>query len=189
MKTRFHSRTRDASQVSGLVLLRFKGSTLRPSRRSITLQRLNVTNIDAYTKEYAPIAQAFDQKPRGGRLASRAGQNVTSVEGAPPTKRRGHPGLGEHGKDPSLAQFGGVQEKRARLATKYAKFRAFTVEGLPAIAGAALQTWKGGPPTLGGPPFCCASHELVGLDRLGCPTLHFAAPASRRRRWEGRVHF
>src|SRR5437667_4765839 len=49
------------------------------------IAEIDVTNVDAYTKEYAPIAQATI-KAAGGRLLA-AGQNVTSVEGAPPTKR------------------------------------------------------------------------------------------------------
>jgi hypothetical protein len=43
---------------------------------------ITVTNLDAYTKEYSPLAQASIKKSGGKLLA--AGQNVTSVEGAPP---------------------------------------------------------------------------------------------------------
>src|SRR6516225_12296754 len=46
---------------------------------------IDVTNLDAYTKEYAPKAQALI-KSLGGRFLA-AGQNVTSIEGAPPKPR------------------------------------------------------------------------------------------------------
>jgi hypothetical protein len=38
--------------------------------------------------------------------------------------------MGEHGKGPSLARYTGIQELR-KIGDKYAKFRNFTVEGLP----------------------------------------------------------
>jgi hypothetical protein len=43
------------------------------------ITEIDVTNIDAYTKEYAPKAQAII-KANGGRLLA-AGQKVTALEG------------------------------------------------------------------------------------------------------------
>jgi uncharacterized protein (DUF1330 family) len=92
------------------------------------IAEIDVSNIDAYTKEYSPIAQATI-KAAGGRLLA-AGQNVTSVEGAAPTKR-----VAIQAWD-SLEQMrawrNSAEYKKAReIGDKYAKFRAFTVEGLP----------------------------------------------------------
>ena len=87
-----------------------------------------MTNLDAYTKEYAPIAQA-SIKAAGGRLLA-AGQNVTSVEGAPPTKRVAI----QVWDSPEKIQAwrNSAEYKKAReIGDKYAKFRAFSVEGLP----------------------------------------------------------
>ena len=92
------------------------------------IAEIDVTNIDAYTKEYAPVAQATI-KAAGGRLLA-AGQNVTSVEGAPPTKRVAIQVWDSMEK--IQAWRNSAEYKKAReIGDKYAKFRAFTVEGLP----------------------------------------------------------
>ena len=89
---------------------------------------IDVTNIDAYTKEYAPLAQA-SIKAAGGRLLA-AGQNVTSNEGAPPTKRVAIQVWDSM--DKIQAWRNSAEYKKAReIGNKFAKFRAFTVEGLP----------------------------------------------------------
>ena len=89
---------------------------------------IDVTNIDAYTKEYAPLAQA-SIKAAGGRLLA-AGQNVTSIEGAPPTKRVAIQVWDSMEK--IQAWRNSAEYKKAReIGNKFAKFRAFTVEGLP----------------------------------------------------------
>jgi len=89
---------------------------------------VDVTNLDAYTKEYAPIAQATI-KAAGGRLLA-AGQNVTSFEGAPPTKRVAIQVWDSMEK--IQAWRNSAEYKKAReIGDKYAKFRAFSVEGLP----------------------------------------------------------
>jgi uncharacterized protein (DUF1330 family) len=89
---------------------------------------IDVTNIDAYTKEYAPLAQA-SIKAAGGRLLA-AGQNVTSIEGAPPTKRVAIQVWDST--DKIQAWRNSAEYKKAReIGNKFAKFRAFTVEGLP----------------------------------------------------------
>jgi uncharacterized protein (DUF1330 family) len=89
---------------------------------------IDVTNIDAYTKEYAPLAQA-SIKAAGGRLLA-AGQNVTSIEGAPPTKRVAIQVWDSM--DKIQAWRNSAEYKKAcEIGNKFAKFRAFTVEGLP----------------------------------------------------------
>jgi uncharacterized protein (DUF1330 family) len=89
---------------------------------------IDVTNIDAYTKEYAPVAQATI-KAAGGRLLA-AGQDVTSIEGAPPTKRVAIQVWDSMEK--VHAWRNSAEYKKAReVGDKYAKFRAYTVEGLP----------------------------------------------------------
>ena len=89
---------------------------------------IDVTNIDAYTKEYAPKAQALI-KASGGRLLA-AGQKVTSIEGAPPKPRVAIQIWDSM--EQIQAWRGSAEYKEIRkTGDKYAKFRAFTVEGLP----------------------------------------------------------
>ena len=56
-----------------------------------SVTEIDVTNIDAYTKEYAPLAQA-SIKNLGGKLLA-AGQKVTSLEGDPPKSSRFKSGI------------------------------------------------------------------------------------------------
>src|ERR1700694_4104030 len=49
------------------------------------VSEIDVTNVDAYTKEYVPLARAAIKKTGGKLLA--ASQNVTSLEGAPQKSR------------------------------------------------------------------------------------------------------
>jgi uncharacterized protein (DUF1330 family) len=89
---------------------------------------ITVTNLDAYTKEYSPLAQASIKKS-GGKLLT-AGQNVTAVEGAPPAPRIAIQQWDSLEK--MQAWRNGAEYKEARkIGDKYAKFRAFAVEGLP----------------------------------------------------------
>jgi uncharacterized protein (DUF1330 family) len=97
----------------------------KPPVYSVT--EIDVTNIEAYTKEYAPLAQASIKKSGGKLLA--AGQKVTSLEGTPPKPR-----VAIQVWD-SLEQVqawrNSAEYKDARkIGDKYAKFRAFTVEGV-----------------------------------------------------------
>jgi uncharacterized protein (DUF1330 family) len=92
------------------------------------ISEIDVTNLEAYTKEYAPLAQA-SIKAAGGRLLA-AGQNVTSFEGAPPTKRVAIQAWDSLEK--IQAWRNSAEYKKAReIGDKHAKFRAFAVEGLP----------------------------------------------------------
>jgi uncharacterized protein (DUF1330 family) len=86
------------------------------------------TNLESYTKEYAPKAQAVI-KAAGGRFLA-AGQKVTAIEGDPPRPR-----VAIIAWD-SMEQIQAWRNSAAfkeLLPTreKMAKFRGFTVEGLP----------------------------------------------------------
>ena len=92
------------------------------------VSEIDVTNVDAYTKEYVPLARAAIKKSGGKLLA--ASQNVTSLEGAPQKSRV------------TINVFDNLEQARAsrnaaeykdarKIGDKYAKFRAFIVEGLP----------------------------------------------------------
>ena len=93
-----------------------------------TVFEIDVTNDDAYAKEYAPLGQASIKKSGGQTLV--AGQKVTTLEGAPPKSR-----VTIHRWDSlekAQAWFNSADYKEARkIGDKYAKFRAFAVEGLP----------------------------------------------------------
>ena len=93
-----------------------------------SVTEIDVTNIDAYTKEYAPLAQASIKKSGGKLLA--AGQKVTSLEGDPPKSRVAIQVWDSL--EQAQAWRNSADYKAARMiGDKYAKFRAFTVEGLP----------------------------------------------------------
>jgi uncharacterized protein (DUF1330 family) len=92
------------------------------------IAEIDVTNLDAYTKEYAPKAQALI-KASGGRLLA-AGQKVTSIEGAPPKPRVAVQVWDSMEKIQAWRNSAEFKEIR-KVGEKYAKFRSFTVEGLP----------------------------------------------------------
>jgi len=87
----------------------------------------SVSDIDAYLKEYVPLAQA-SIKAAGGHLVA-ASANAVSFEGAPPAKRI------------AINQFDSLERAQAwrnsaqykdarKVGDKYATFRAFAVEGV-----------------------------------------------------------
>ena len=93
-----------------------------------TVTEIQVTNLEAYTKEYAPLAQA-SIKNSGGKLLA-AGQKVTALEGAPPAPRVAIQVWDSLEK--AQAWRNSAEYKKAReIGDKYAKFRAFAIEGLP----------------------------------------------------------
>ena len=88
---------------------------------------VDVTNLDAYTKEYAPKAAAII-KAHGGRLLA-VGQNVTALDGTPPAKRV------------AIQQWESLEKIKAwhsspeykdarKIGEQYAKFRSWAVEGM-----------------------------------------------------------
>ena len=92
------------------------------------VSEIAITDVDAYTKEFAPKAQAA-LKAAGGRFLA-AGQNVTALEGDPPKTRVTIQVWDSLEK--MKAAYNSPEYKEARkIGDKYAKFRAFAVEGLP----------------------------------------------------------
>ena len=92
------------------------------------IAEIEISNVEAYTKEFAPKAQAA-LKGAGGRFLA-AGQNVTALEGDPPKTRVTIQVWDSVEK--MQAAFNSAEYKEARkIGDKYAKFRAFAVEGLP----------------------------------------------------------
>ena len=93
-----------------------------------TVVEIDVANIDAYTREYSPLAIASIKKAGGNVLA--AGQKITVLEGTPPKSR-----VAIHRWDSlekAQAWYNSADYKEARkIGDKYATFRAFAIEGLP----------------------------------------------------------
>jgi uncharacterized protein (DUF1330 family) len=88
---------------------------------------IDVSNLDAYLKEYVPVAQAAI-KAAGGRILA-VGQNITLIEGTPPKRA-------------SIQQWESAEHYNAyrksaafvdarKIGEKYAKFRTFAIEGMP----------------------------------------------------------
>jgi len=92
------------------------------------ITEIDVTNLDAYVKEYAPKAQALIKASGGRSLA--AGQNVTAVEGDPPKQRIALTVWDSMEKFHAYRNSAEFKELRATVGNKYAKFRSFTVEGV-----------------------------------------------------------
>jgi uncharacterized protein (DUF1330 family) len=88
----------------------------------------DVTNVDAYTKDFVPLARASIKNSGGKPLA--ASQNVTSLEGAPQKSRVTINVFDSLEK--AQAWRNGAEYKDARkIGDKYATFRAYVVEGVP----------------------------------------------------------
>ena len=89
---------------------------------------VGISDLDAYQKEYVPLAQG-SIKASGGRLVA-AGQNIVVYEGPSPGTRVAINRFDSL--DAVQAWRNSDQFKEARkVGDKYAKFRAFAVEGLP----------------------------------------------------------
>jgi len=87
-----------------------------------------VSNLDAYLKEYAPRVEA-NIRAFGGRILA-AGTKVATIEGEPPKPRVAIVVWENIDKVQTWRDSAEFKEIRI-LGDKYAKFRAFTVEGLP----------------------------------------------------------
>jgi uncharacterized protein (DUF1330 family) len=127
MKTRY---TVALSMIAGAALggAAIQGLHAQAKPPVYLVSEIDVTNVDAYTKEYVPKVRATI-KAAGGRLLG-ASQNVTPVEGEPPKSR-----VTINAWD-SLEQMrawrNSPEYKEARqIGDKYAKFRSFVVEGVP----------------------------------------------------------
>jgi uncharacterized protein (DUF1330 family) len=89
---------------------------------------IEVTNLDGYLKDYVPRDQA-NIKAFGGRILA-AGTKVATIEGEPPKSRVAVLAWDSIEKIQTWRDSAQAKEIRA-VGHKYAKFRAFTVEGLP----------------------------------------------------------
>jgi uncharacterized protein (DUF1330 family) len=96
--------------------------------------------LGEYQKEYVPLAQA-SIRASGGRLVA-AAQNVVGLEGSPPATRVAINRFDST--DAAQAWRNSDQYKEARkVGDKYAKFRAFVVEGLPEFPLRRDQAYEG----------------------------------------------
>ena len=88
---------------------------------------INVSNPEAYAKEYVPKAQALIKKHGGKFLA--ASNNVVAFEGAP-AKRIAIQQWDSMEKVKAWQNSAELKENR-KIGNKYAKFRDLAVEGMP----------------------------------------------------------
>jgi uncharacterized protein (DUF1330 family) len=86
-----------------------------------------ISNLDAYQKEYVPVVQAAI-KASGGRLLA-AGQNVVALEGAPPGTRVAINAFESLDAVKAWRASSAYVEAR-KIGDKYAKYRSFAIEGL-----------------------------------------------------------
>jgi len=91
------------------------------------VSEIDVTNVDAYVKEYAPKAQAL-VKAHGGQVLA-AGQKVTAVEGAPP-KPRVAVILWDSMEQVQAYRSSAEFKENRKIGGKYATFRTFAVEAV-----------------------------------------------------------
>jgi uncharacterized protein (DUF1330 family) len=87
---------------------------------------IDVTNVDAYNKEYVPVVRPVIAKS-GGKLIA-VSQNPTSVEGAP-QKSRVAINMFESLEKATAWREGADYKEARKIGDKYAKFRAYVVEG------------------------------------------------------------
>jgi len=92
------------------------------------ITEIDISNVDAYVKEYAPKAQALIKAGGGANLA--ASQNVTRVEGDAPKTRVAVTRWASMEQLNAYRDKADFKELRASVGDKYAKFRTFTVEGV-----------------------------------------------------------
>jgi uncharacterized protein (DUF1330 family) len=91
------------------------------------ISEIEVTDIDGYTKEYAPKVQGT-AKAGGGRLLA-AGQKVTAFEG--PAPKRAVVQVWDSVEKIEAWRNSAEYKENRKIGDKYAKFRAYAVEGLP----------------------------------------------------------
>jgi uncharacterized protein (DUF1330 family) len=92
------------------------------------IAEIEVTNLDGYLKQYEPRIQA-NIKAFGGRILA-AGTKVATMDGDPPQSRVTVLVWDSIEQVQTWRDSAEFKEIRA-VGQKYAKFRAFTVEGLP----------------------------------------------------------
>jgi uncharacterized protein (DUF1330 family) len=92
------------------------------------IAEVDVHNVDAYMKDYAPKAQALIRS-HGGRILA-ASNNPTSIEGAPPKGRVVIQQWDSMEKIHAWRNDPAYKEVR-KIGEKYASFRSVALEGVP----------------------------------------------------------
>jgi uncharacterized protein (DUF1330 family) len=117
------------AMLGGIAIGAFAVQTLHAQAKPpvYVVSEIDVTNVDAYTKEYVALARASITKT-GGKLIA-ASQNVTSLEGAPQKSRITINVYDSLEKAQASRNSSDYLEAR-KVGDKYAKFRAYVVEGL-----------------------------------------------------------
>lgn len=87
---------------------------------------IDVTNVDAYVKEYAPLAQASIKKAGGKLLA--ASLKVVPIDGTPP--KRVAIQVWDSLEQVKAWHDGADYQAARKVGDKYATFRTFAVEGM-----------------------------------------------------------
>jgi uncharacterized protein (DUF1330 family) len=87
---------------------------------------IDVTNVEAYNKEYVPVVRPIIAKS-GGKLVA-VSQDPTSLEGAPQKSRVAINVFESLEKAKAWREAADYKEAR-KIGDKYAKFRAYVVEG------------------------------------------------------------
>jgi uncharacterized protein (DUF1330 family) len=88
---------------------------------------IEVTNVDAYLKEYTPVVQPIIKKAGGKLLA--ASLKITALEGTAPKRVAINQW---ESLEQAQALYNSAEYKEAqKIGSKYAKFRRYAVEGLP----------------------------------------------------------
>jgi len=100
----------------------------KPPVYQVTEIDVSAANVDAYLKEYAPKAQALIKASGGRPLAGT--QNVTTLEGAAPTRRVAITQWDSLEKLQAYRATAEFKNLRATTGDKLAKFRSFAVEGM-----------------------------------------------------------
>ena len=127
MKTRY-TVTLAAIAGFGLGAVAIEGLHAQAKPPVYYIAEIDVTNLDAYLKEYTPMAQATIKKA-GGRVLA-AGQKVTAIEGQPPKPRVAVLMWDSMEKMQAWRNLKEFKENR-KIGDKYAKFRSFAIEGVP----------------------------------------------------------
>jgi uncharacterized protein (DUF1330 family) len=98
------------------------------SAPAYVVSEIGISDLDAYQKEYLPLAQAWI-KASGGRLVA-AGQNIAVYEGPSPGTRVAINAFDSLAAVQAWRNSDQFKEAR-KVGDKYAKFRSFAIEGLP----------------------------------------------------------
>jgi len=98
------------------------------SAPTYVVTEIGISDLDAYQKEYVPLAQA-SIKTSGGRLVA-AGQNIVVYDGPPPGTRVAINAFDSLDAVQAWRNSDSFKEAR-KVGDKYAKFRSFAIEGLP----------------------------------------------------------